>query len=97
MGLQQSWWAEYTSRRPVARNLAAEIRCTILHVTDSPQASLRYIVTGDGARTAVVLPIEEYEALIEDLADLAVLAERRLEPTLTHDEVLAELRRDGLI
>jgi hypothetical protein len=63
----------------------------------SSSTSLQYITTGDGARTAVVLPIEEYTELIEDLADLAVLAERRDEPTLTHAEVLAELARDGLL
>ena len=66
-------------------------------MADSPLASVRYLVTSEGNRTAVVLPIEEYEALIEDLADLALIAERRDEPTLTHAEVLAELKRDGLL
>jgi hypothetical protein len=43
------------------------------------------------------LPNQELEELLEDLEDLATLAERRDEPTLSHEEVLAELRRDGLL
>ena len=66
-------------------------------MANASSTSLQYITTGDGARTAVVLPIEEYTELLEDLADLAILADRRDEPTLTHAEVLAELARDGLL
>ncbi len=56
-----------------------------------------YITDADGRRKAVVLPIAEYETLIEDLADLAVLAERRGELTISHQDVIDELRRDGLL
>jgi PHD/YefM family antitoxin component YafN of YafNO toxin-antitoxin module len=56
-----------------------------------------YITDANGHRKAVVLPIEEYESLIEDLADLAVVAERRGEPTLSHEAVMDELKRDGLL
>lgn len=56
-----------------------------------------YITDADGHRKAVVLPIEEYESLIEDLADLAIVAERRGEPTLSHEAVMDELERDGLL
>jgi hypothetical protein len=43
---------------------------------------------------AVMFPIEEYDQRIEDLADLAVIAERRNEPTIPHDGVIAELERN---
>lgn len=33
------------------------------------------ITDANGQRKAVVLPIEEYESLIEDLADLTIIAE----------------------
>ncbi len=56
-----------------------------------------YITDVDGHRRAVVLPIEEYECLSEDLADLAVLAERRGEPTISHQDVIDALRRDGFL
>lgn len=47
-------------------------------------------------RTAVLLPIEDYERLLEDLQDLAAIAERRDEPTVSHEDSVAELKRDGL-
>ena len=49
----------------------------------------QHLTDDQGKRTAVVLPIGEYERLLEDLHDLAVVAERREEVTL--DE--AELKR----
>ena len=50
-----------------------------------------------GRKTAVVLPIEEYERLLEDLHDLAVLAERRDEESVPLEEVEKKLKADGLI
>jgi hypothetical protein len=44
-----------------------------------------------------VLPPEEYESLIEDLADLATVAERRSEPTRSREAVIDELKRDGVL
>jgi hypothetical protein len=59
--------------------------------------TLQYLTDEHGDRTAVVLPISEYEKLLEDLADLAVVAERRDEPVLSHDAFLADLKRDGTL
>lgn len=55
----------------------------------------KYITDESGNRSAVVLPIEEYEGLLEDLHDLAVIAERRNEPTVTFEEIKARLQADG--
>lgn len=57
----------------------------------------QYITDADGNKTAVILPIEEYEELLEDLQDLAILAERRDEPAISHEEVIARLKRDGYL
>jgi PHD/YefM family antitoxin component YafN of YafNO toxin-antitoxin module len=57
----------------------------------------QYIVDDEGRRSAVVLPIDEYEEMIEDLHDLAVIAERRDEPTIPHEEVIRRLKADGLL
>lgn len=58
----------------------------------------RQFVTGpDGTRKAVILPLEEYERLIEDLHDLAVVAERREESRTPLDQVLRRLRKDGAL
>ena len=57
--------------------------------------TLQYLTDEKGDRTAVVLPIGEYESLLEDLNDLAVVAERRDEPLIPHDQFIADLKRDG--
>ena len=51
----------------------------------------KYITDDRGERTAVVLPISDYEKLLEDLEDLAVVAERRGEPTISHEQFVFEL------
>lgn len=59
--------------------------------------SLQYLTDDRGERTAVLLPISAYEKLLEDLDDLAVVAERRDEPIIPHEQFLAELKRDGIV
>lgn len=56
-----------------------------------------FVTDGRGKKKAVILPISEYRDLLEDLHDLAVVAERRDESTLDHAAFLAELKRDGLL
>lgn len=60
-------------------------------------SNAQYLTDEAGKKTAVLLPITEYERLLEDLEDLAAIAERREEPTLSHDQMLKELKRDGLL
>ncbi len=55
--------------------------------------TLQYLTDEHGERTAVVLPINDYEKLLEDLEDLATVAERREEPAIAHEQFLTELRR----
>jgi PHD/YefM family antitoxin component YafN of YafNO toxin-antitoxin module len=57
----------------------------------------QYITDENGRKTAVILPIEEFEELLEDLEDSAVLAERREEPTIPFEEVMERLKRDGFL
>ncbi|HEY0078813.1 MAG TPA: hypothetical protein VGB73_09230 [Pyrinomonadaceae bacterium] len=61
------------------------------------QDNLQYVTNQAGEKTAVILPINEFEEPLEDLQDLAVLAERRDEPTISHEELLAALKQDGLL
>lgn len=58
---------------------------------------VQYVVNDKGERTAVILPLEEYEELLEDLHDLAVIAERREEPTVPFAELKKKLKEDGLL
>jgi hypothetical protein len=56
-----------------------------------------YVTDSHGHKRAVILPIAEYQELLEDLEDLAVLAERREEPVISHKKVMEELKRDGYV
>jgi PHD/YefM family antitoxin component YafN of YafNO toxin-antitoxin module len=56
-----------------------------------------FIVDEKGKKTAVVLSLDEYEELLEDIHDLAIIAERRDEPTVSFDELKKRLKTDGLI
>ena len=62
-----------------------------------PTWKFQYVVDEKGERTAVILPVEEFEELLEDLHDLAVIAERREEPTVPFEELKRKLREDGLL
>ena len=53
-------------------------------------SSLQLVANQNGERVAVIVPIEEFEELLEDLEDLAAVAERRDEPTVPHRKVLDE-------
>src|SRR5207237_9605423 len=60
------------------------------------ESEVQYVTNQSGEKTAVIVPIEEFEELLEDVEDLAAVAERRDEPTVSHDELLTELKQDGL-
>jgi PHD/YefM family antitoxin component YafN of YafNO toxin-antitoxin module len=49
----------------------------------------QYIVDENGNKVAVILPLTEYQHLKEDIHDLAMVAERRDEGTIS----LAELKK----
>ena len=57
----------------------------------------QYVTDTAGRQTAVILPLDEYNELLEDLDDLATAAERVDEPTIPHAKVVAELREDGYL
>jgi PHD/YefM family antitoxin component YafN of YafNO toxin-antitoxin module len=61
------------------------------------ESKIQYVTNRDGEKTAVIVPYEDFQELLEDLEDMAAVAVRRDEPTVSHDEVLAELKRDGLL
>jgi hypothetical protein len=56
-----------------------------------------YIVDEENRRRSVILPLDELDALLEDLEDLAAVAERRDEPSISHPELLDDLKQDGLL
>jgi len=59
-------------------------------------ATVQYLTDEKGKKTAVVMPIGDYEKLREDMDDLAVIAERRDEETISHEELKRSMKRNGL-
>ena len=59
--------------------------------------NVQYITNERGKKTGVVVSISDYEKLLEDLEDLAVIADRHDEPAIPHEKFKAELKRDGLL
>jgi PHD/YefM family antitoxin component YafN of YafNO toxin-antitoxin module len=57
----------------------------------------QYLIDESGHKTAVVLPVEEYEDLLEDIHDLAVIAERKDETTTGFEDLKKRLEADGLL
>lgn len=57
----------------------------------------QYQTDDRGRRTAVVLPIAEYDQLLEDLHDLAVVAERSDESLFDRDDLARRLAGDELV
>lgn len=51
----------------------------------------QYIVDSKGRKTAIILSIKQYKQLLEDLHDLAIIAERRDEPNISLDEMKKRL------
>jgi PHD/YefM family antitoxin component YafN of YafNO toxin-antitoxin module len=61
------------------------------------KVNTQFIVDETGAKTAVILPLEEYEEMLEDIHDLAIIAERKDEPNVSLEEIQKRLKADGLI
>ncbi len=57
----------------------------------------RYVVDAKGKKTGVILSLKRYQELLEDLHDLAIVAERRAEKPISLEEMKRRLRKDGLL
>jgi PHD/YefM family antitoxin component YafN of YafNO toxin-antitoxin module len=57
----------------------------------------QYVVDSKGRKKGVLLSLEQYQKLLEDLHDLAIVAERRDEKTISLDELKRRLKKDGLL
>jgi hypothetical protein len=62
---------------------------------DEPQE--QFIVDGNGRTTGVVLPLRRYRKLMEDIHDLAVVAERRKERPVSLVELKRRLKKNAQV
>jgi hypothetical protein len=59
-------------------------------------SSEQFIINAKGRKTGVILSYQQYQQLLEDLQDLAVVAERRHEETITLTELKKRLSVSGM-
>lgn len=64
---------------------------------DENRVKRQYIVNESGEKTFVVLSVEDYKRLMEDIQDLAAIAERTNEPRISLEELQRNLKADGLL
>jgi len=57
----------------------------------------QFVIDGKGKKTGVLLPLKRYHKLMEDLHDLAAVAERRTEEPVSLSEMKRRLKKDGLL
>jgi hypothetical protein len=57
----------------------------------------QYVVDANGNKKGVLLSIERYEQMTEDLHDLVVVAERKNEQTINLEEMKRRLKQDGTL
>jgi hypothetical protein len=55
----------------------------------------QFVIDAKGKKTGVILPFRRYQKLMEDLHDLAIVAERRSEEPISLGEMQRRLRKDG--
>jgi hypothetical protein len=58
---------------------------------------MQYVTDQKGRKTSVILPVETYEEMLEDIQDLVAVAERRKEKTLSLTDMKKRLKKDGLL
>lgn len=57
----------------------------------------QYVIDREGKKVGVILPFEQYQQMKEDLHDLAIVAERREEASISLEEMKQRLKEDGLL
>ncbi len=66
-------------------------------MVDGWPGRVQYIVDEHGRRKAVIISYRAYRRLMEDIADLRCIEERKNEEAIPLEEVLKELRDAGRI
>ena len=57
----------------------------------------QYITDDTGEKVSVVIDMQEFENMLEDIEDLTAIADRKDEDTTSHTDFLQELKADGIL
>ncbi|TXT33115.1 MAG: hypothetical protein FD138_1959 [Planctomycetota bacterium] len=60
-------------------------------------AQEQFVVDARGKKTGVILSLKQYEKLMEDLHDLAVVAERRSEKPVSLEDMSRRLKKQSVL
>ena len=68
----------------------------LIFINDNYNIMSQFIVDKNGKKTHIVLPLKEYEELLEDLHDLSVVEEREKlnNETISHEEAISDILSD---
>ncbi|MHB8204332.1 MAG: type II toxin-antitoxin system Phd/YefM family antitoxin [Desulfomonilaceae bacterium] len=57
----------------------------------------QFVIDAKGKKTGVIIPLKQYEKLLEDLHDLTVIAERRDEEPVSFEDMQQRLKENGKV
>lgn len=87
-------WRRFSTKCEVVRY---KMRMLAKRSTKTTSLRGRYVTNRQGKSTGVVLLLKRYSRLTEDPHNLAVVAERRNESSVTADDMKKRLHRRGLL
>lgn len=58
---------------------------------------VKFLIAEDGKKHSVVIPVEEYQDMLEDIQDLVSIAERKTEGSISLEKLKKNLKSDGLL
>ena len=64
---------------------------------DIKKFRLRFVTNRKGKKTEVIMKVKDFEELLEDLNDMSIVAERRDEETISHKDLVKDLKRNDII
>ena len=59
--------------------------------------AIQYVTDETGKKQSVILPVDTYEEMLEDIQDLVVVAERAKEKPVSLEAMKERLKNDGII
>jgi|BarGraIncu00222A_1022003.scaffolds.fasta_scaffold60389_3 hypothetical protein len=66
-------------------------------MVDIKKFRLRFVTNRKGKKTEVIMKVKDFEELLEDLNDMSIVAERRDEETISHKDLVKDLKRNDII
>ncbi|OGU75891.1 MAG: hypothetical protein A2V93_01950 [Ignavibacteria bacterium RBG_16_34_14] len=66
-------------------------------MVDIKKIRLRFVTDRKGKKKEVIMKVKDFEELLEDLNDMAIVAERREEETITHKDLVKDLKKNGIL